>query len=217
MAVEFWTMGGGRPTSDDPAVFDGVKQAVSAEQLGYDGIVYVDSQNLVADCYVSMALAAHATTRIQLGTGVTNSYTRHAAITASAIGAIQAESRGRAHLGIGRGDSALAHLGLAPHALAPFERYLKELQEHTSAARKSRSSRATWDALGLADTPVASRVAYIRGDGTEGPSRCRGDRSASDRGSRPPRRPDQLQRRRRCGAHPVGAWTWRGRLASKQG
>ena len=141
MAVEFWTMGGGRPTSDDPAVFDGVKQAVSAEQLGYDGIVYVDSQNLVADCYVSMALAAHATTRIQLGTGVTNSYTRHAAITASAIAAIQAESRGRAHLGIGRGDSALAHLGLAPHAVGRSSATSRTCR-HIYAARKSRSSRA---------------------------------------------------------------------------
>ena len=168
MAVEFWTMGGGRPTSDDPAVFDGVKQAVSAEQLGYDGIVYVDSQNLVPDCYVSMALAAHATTRIQLGTGVTNSYTRHAAITASAIAAIQAESRGRAHLGIGRGDSALAHLGLAPHAVAPFERYLKDLQAYLRGEEVP-FEQSDVDALGMADTPVASRIGYIRAMGPKVP------------------------------------------------
>ena len=215
MAVEFWTMGGGRPTSDDPAVFDGVKQAVSAEQLGYDGIVYVDSQNLVPDCYVSMALAAHATTRIQLGTGVTNSYTRHAAITASAIAAIQAESRGRAHLGIGRGDSALAHLGLAPHAVAPFERYLKDLQAYLRGEEVP-FEQSDVDALGMADTPVASRDRLHPRDGAEGSSRCRGDGPARDRGSRSPRRPDQLQRGRRCGTHAVGAWTWRGRLASRR-
>ena len=100
MTVEFWTMGAGVPTSDDPAVFDGVQMAVQAEQMGYDGIVWVDSQNLAPDCYISMALAAHATSRIQLGTGVTNSYTRHAAITASCIATVQAESRGRAHMGL---------------------------------------------------------------------------------------------------------------------
>ena len=93
MAVEFWTMGGGRPTSSDPAVFSGVDQAIRAEELGYDGIVYVDSQNRVGDCYVALALAAHATTRLKLGTGVTNSYTRHPSITASAIAVHAARRR----------------------------------------------------------------------------------------------------------------------------
>ena len=168
MAVEFWTMGAGRPTSDDPSVFDGVQQAVRAEEIGYDGIVYVDSQNLVADCYVSMALAAHATSRIQLGTGVTNSYTRHPAITASAIGAIQAESRGRAHLGIGRGDSALAHLGLAPHAVDPFERYLAELQGYLRGEEVGFEG-GDVEALGLADTPAASRIFYMGAMGPKVP------------------------------------------------
>ena len=168
MAAEFWTMGAGRPTSDDPSVFDGVQQAVRAEQIGYDGIVYVDSQNLVADCYVSMALAAHATTRIQLGTGVTNSYTRHPAVTASAIAAIQAESRGRAHLGIGRGDSALAHLGLAPHAVAPFERYLAQLQGYLRNQEVA-FDESDVEALGLADTPSASRIYYMGAMGPKVP------------------------------------------------
>ena len=168
MAVEFWTMGAGRPTSDDPGVFDGVQQAVRAEAIGYDGIVYVDSQNLVADCYVSMALAAHATTRIQLGTGVTNSYTRHPAITASAIAAVQAESRGRAHMGIGRGDSALAHLGLAPHGVDPFERYLEQLQGYLRGEEVG-FDETDVDALGLADTPTASRIFYMGAMGPKVP------------------------------------------------
>lgn len=160
MTTEFWTMGGGRPTSDDPSVFDGVQMAVQAEQLGYDGIVWVDSQNLAADCYVSMALAAHATSRIQLGTGVTNSYTRHPAITASAIASIQAESRGRAHMGIGRGDSALAHLGLAPHGVGEFEQYLIQLQAYLRGD-EVQFGETDVEALGLADTPQASRIYYM--------------------------------------------------------
>ena len=160
MAAEFWTMGGGRPTSDDPAVFDGVQMAVEAERLGYDGIVWVDSQNLAADCYISMGLAAHATSRIQLGTGVTNSYTRHPAVTASAIATIQAESRGRAHMGIGRGDSALAHLGLAPHSVGAFERYLIQLQGYLRGEEVS-FEETDVEALGLADTPQSSRIHYM--------------------------------------------------------
>ena len=160
MAVEFWTMGGGIPTKSTIGAFDGVQMAVQAEQLGYDGIVWVDSQNLVADCYISMALAAHATERIQLGTGVTNSYTRHAAVTASCIATVQAESGGRAHMGIGRGDSALAHLGLAPHGVGAFERYLEELQTYLRGDSVEFQD-SDVDALGLADTPQASNIRYM--------------------------------------------------------
>ena len=63
----------GGPNSQD---FNAVRQAVRAEEIGYDGIVYVDSQNRYGDTYVAMALAAHATSTIKLGTGVTNSVTR---------------------------------------------------------------------------------------------------------------------------------------------
>ena len=174
MSVEFWTMGGGIPTRVAPGTsfvvgtVDGVQMAVQAEELGYDGIVWVDSQNLVADCYISMALAAHATSRIQLGTGVTNSYTRHAAVTASAIATVQAESEGRAHMGIGRGDSALAHLGLAPHGVGAFEQYLKELQTYLRGDSVS-FEQSDVDALGLADTPEASHIRYITGLGPKVP------------------------------------------------
>ena len=162
MTVEFWTSGRGRATSPDPHVFDAAKQAVRAEELGYDGITYVDSQNLASDCYIAMAVAAHATTRLKLGTGVTNSYTRHPAVTATAIATIQAESQGRAYLGIGRGDSALAHLGLAPHSVPKFERYLEQLQGYLRGDEVA-FGESDVDALGLADTPEASQIRWIGG------------------------------------------------------
>ncbi len=130
MAVEFWAMGRPYPSGHNSPDFNGVKQAIRAEEIGYDGIVYVDSQNRYGDTYVCMALAAHATSTIKLGTGVTNSFTRHPAVTASAIATVQAESGGRAYLGIARGDSALAHLGRAPHSVPEFERYLARLQAY---------------------------------------------------------------------------------------
>ena len=160
MSVEFWTSGRGRATSEDPNVFDSAKQAKRAEELGYDGITFVDSQNLAGDCYVALTVAAHATTRLKLGTGVTNSFTRHPAVTASAIASIQAESGGRAYLGIGRGDSALAHLGLAPHAVPKFERYLEQLQGYLRGDAVAFGD-SDVDALGLADTPEASQIRWI--------------------------------------------------------
>ncbi len=106
------------------------RTAQDIEAAGWDGMLVVDSQNLSGDPYVSLALAATATTRIGLGTGVTNSVTRHAAATATAITSVNRVSNGRAVLGIGRGDSALAHLGRAPARLAQFERYLRQLQTY---------------------------------------------------------------------------------------
>jgi 5,10-methylenetetrahydromethanopterin reductase len=106
------------------------RTAQETEAAGWDGLLVVDSQNLSGDPYVSLALAAVATKRIGLGTGVTNSVTRHAAATATAITSVDRISSGRAVLGIGRGDSALAHLGRAPARLKQFERYLKQLQAY---------------------------------------------------------------------------------------
>ena len=77
MTVEFWTSGTGMPVAN-------VRQALRAEDAGYDGITYVDSQNLAGDCYIALALAARATSTLKLGTGVTNSGTRDPAVTACA-------------------------------------------------------------------------------------------------------------------------------------
>jgi 5,10-methylenetetrahydromethanopterin reductase len=106
------------------------RQAQEIEAAGWRGLFVVDSQNLSGDPYVALALAATVTKRLGLGTGVTNSITRHAAATATAITSVQRLSNGRAVLGIGRGDSALAHLGRAPARLGQFERYLRQLQAY---------------------------------------------------------------------------------------
>ncbi len=98
------------------------------EDSGGDGLAVTDTQNLAGDPYSALSLAAHTTSRIGLGTATTNTITRHAAITASAITTVQVESRGRAVLGIGRGDSSLAYLGRKPASLAQFKEYLQQVQ-----------------------------------------------------------------------------------------
>ena len=101
--------------------------AARAEAAGFDGIAFTDSQNLTGDVFAGLALAAKATSRIGLATGVTNPVTRHPAATASAIATVHAISTGRAVLGIGRGDSALFQIGLEPAPLASFELFLDRL------------------------------------------------------------------------------------------
>src|SRR3569833_2327047 len=104
--------------------------AAMAEADGRDGVAFTDSQNLHGDTFVALALAAGVTTRLKLATGATNPATRLPAVVASSIATVQAESNGRAVLGIARGDSALAYLGRRPMPLADFECALAQVQSY---------------------------------------------------------------------------------------
>ncbi|HEY6984053.1 LLM class flavin-dependent oxidoreductase [Reyranella sp.] len=161
--MELWTTGVASARGS-------VRTAREIEADGWDGMLVVDSQNLSGDPYVSLALAATATTRIGLGTGVTNSVTRHAAVTATAITSVNRISDGRAVLGIGRGDSALAHLGRAPARLAQFERYLRNLQRYLRGEAVGFEEidipgdvAPPMAGLRLHDAPSASRIDWIAG------------------------------------------------------
>src|SRR3954471_8631991 len=103
-------------------------QAELAELAGWDGITFVDSQNLVGDPFVAVALAAKAADALRFATGVTNAFTRHPAALATVAATVQEESGGRFALGIGRGDTALFHLGRPPMPVAAFEREVMRLQ-----------------------------------------------------------------------------------------
>ena len=150
-AVEIWRGGFVLPSA-------AAALARATEAEGWDGLVVTDSQNLTGDPYAALCLAAHTTERIQLGTGVTNPVTRHPAVTASAIATVQAESGGRAVLGIGRGDSALAYLGQRPAPLSVFERYLQLVQGYLRGEYVDLNgfrSRLEWlPPLGLPKVPV---------------------------------------------------------------
>ena len=112
-------------TVPEPAIAEAV--ARRAEAAGWDGVAVTDSQNLTGDAFVGLAVMGRATERIGLATGVTNPVTRHPAAVATAIATVNEYSGGRAVLGIGRGDSALFHIGLEPAPVSQFERYLGQL------------------------------------------------------------------------------------------
>ena len=161
-AVEFWTPGIGVPGF-------AASRARRVEAEGWTGMGIVDSQCLSGDPYVAAALAGAATTTLKLATAVTNSATRHPAVAATAAASVQAETGGRFVLGIGRGDSALAYLGLAPAPPAQFERHLQRLQGYlrreevpfdleTDAVNGLRSS----ESLHLDNGPTVSRLRWLR-------------------------------------------------------
>jgi len=145
-----------------------LRLAREIEEAGWDGLLVVDSQNLSGDPYVALALAATVTKTLGLGTGVTNSVTREAAVTAASITSVHRVSGGRAVLGIGRGDSALAHLGRAPARLGQFERYLRHLQKYLAGESVPFDELKIPDdvappmsGLHLHDAPPASRIGWI--------------------------------------------------------
>ncbi len=107
-------------TQSVPETGHAESMAERAEQAGWDGLSLTDSQNLIGDPFIAMALGARVTEHLKFMTGVTNPATRHPAALATAIATVQEVSGGRAVLGIGRGDTALFHLGRPPMPTAQF-------------------------------------------------------------------------------------------------
>jgi 5,10-methylenetetrahydromethanopterin reductase len=105
-----------------------VSMARRAEADGFDGLGFGDTQNLAADPYIGLVLAAQATTSLRLGVRVANPVTRDAAAVAAAIATVQVESGGRAVLGVGRGDSSVSHVAGRPAPVSALESYVEALQ-----------------------------------------------------------------------------------------
>jgi 5,10-methylenetetrahydromethanopterin reductase len=150
--------------------------AEAAEEAGWTGISVTDSQNLAVDCFAVLLLAAKATTRLGLCTGVNSPGIRHPAVTACAIATLQRLSGGRAIVGIGRGDSAHAHVGRAPARVAAFERYIKVVQDYLSGRKVAfdeltfdERMASTIDTLELGDTPSDSHLTWLREDDVKVP------------------------------------------------
>lgn len=162
--VEFWRAGGS-DGFDDPA-----SAAKAAEAEGWDGQTFKDTQSIGGDPYVMMGAWAVATERLKLMTSVTNPFTRHVAVTAASIATVQAISRGRAVLGVGRGDSALAFVGRAPVNLAGFQRSLGELQALLGGGKIAFGGQTpgadapSLDTLSLGDRPTESGLDWLPAD-----------------------------------------------------
>ena len=100
---------------------------VRAEELGYTHAWMADSQMLWSDCYATLALVAHKTSSIKIGTGVAVSGTRPASVNAASIATINVLAPGRTFFGIGAGNTARRVMGLPPQRIKQFGEYLQEL------------------------------------------------------------------------------------------
>lgn len=84
-----------------------------AERLGFRSCWAADQGLDTRDIFVTLAAVAQKTSKLRLGTGITHPYTRHPAVTASAIASLDELSGGRAFLGISAGGAdTLIPMGL---------------------------------------------------------------------------------------------------------
>jgi 5,10-methylenetetrahydromethanopterin reductase len=95
---------------DEPAEFADLARWI--EELGYDDLWITDSSLHAGEVYVYATLALQATTRLRVGTAVTNPLTRHPAITANAAATLARLAPERFVCGIGVGDSPVPEIGM---------------------------------------------------------------------------------------------------------
>lgn len=136
------------------------------EAEGWDGVAFTDSPALSGDPFVAIALAASVTSSIQLSVSVTNPVTRHPAVVAATVASLHAESGGRVSLGVGRGDSALAHIGQAPASVGQLDAFIVSVQtllrgQDVEFDEPTRGGRAFADRVVHADRPSVTRLRWL--------------------------------------------------------
>lgn len=100
-----------------------------AEAYGFDVIWISDSQLIKKDAFVALTVASMETSKILVGTGVTQPVTRHVTAMTNSIAGVDDVSGGRAILGIGSGDSAVFPLGMRPASIADMRTTILQLRD----------------------------------------------------------------------------------------
>ena len=100
-----------------------------SEDLGFSHIWVGDSHLIWREAYVNMAAVALNTSKVKIGTGVTNPLTRHPSVVVSAYATLEEYSPGRMIIGIGLGDSSVETMGMKPAKLSYFEKTMQQMRE----------------------------------------------------------------------------------------
>lgn len=105
-----------------------VQLGKQAEELGFSHVWVGDSHLIWREAFVNMAAVALATSKVIIGTGVTNPVTRHPSVLASAYATLDEMAPGRFAVGIGLGDSSLETMGRKQARLAEFEEAVAQMR-----------------------------------------------------------------------------------------
>src|SRR5947208_17121995 len=110
------------------AKIDEVGYITRAENLGYSHAWITDSPMIRSNCWAVLALAAHQTRTIRLGTGVNVPGLRLAPAAANGIATINRLAPGRCFISLGTGHTGMRLLGQRPMKLEPFQEYIKAVR-----------------------------------------------------------------------------------------
>lgn len=105
-----------------------IQLAKLSEDLGFSHIWMGDSHLIWREAYINLAAVALNTSKVKLGTGVTNPITRHPSVICSALATLEEMAPGRFILGIGLGDSSVETMGMKPARLVDFEKTIHQMR-----------------------------------------------------------------------------------------
>jgi len=108
---------------------DSWKWVKRAETLGFSSAWFYDTQLLNPDVFICMALAAHETSKIRLGTGVLVPSNRIEPVTANALASLNRIAPGRIDFGVGTGFTARRTMGLGAMTLNRTRKYIQRVQQ----------------------------------------------------------------------------------------
>ena len=123
MTIQFSIHGSARTSAG------AVQRALSAEELGFETLFFADSHFNSLDPFQVMAVCATKTSRLRLGTSVTNMVYRDPTVLAGSAASLNEISAGRAILGLGTGDGPVYGLGRKATPLTRFEAGLRTIRE----------------------------------------------------------------------------------------
>lgn len=121
------------------------------DALGFEHLWLTDSSLHARNAYAYLTLASTRSTRLTLGTAVTNPLTRHPAITAASAATVDEISGGRMILGIGAGDRPLLALGMKPASVDSLRASIGAIRALWSGAH-----------VDVEDTAFTMRDAHLR-------------------------------------------------------
>ena len=105
-----------------------LKMLRQIEELGFDGAGILDSQMICRDTFVTMGLAASATSTLRLFPAVTNPFGRIPSVLAGAAQTVAEVAPGRTKFIIGTGYTSASTIGRRPATLKQMRRCIMEVK-----------------------------------------------------------------------------------------
>src|SRR5256712_1968514 len=106
-----------------------MKLIQDVEAAGFDGAGLLDSQLLCRDTFVTLGQAAAHTSRLNLFPAVTNPFSRHVSVLASAIQPVPELAPGRTRVVMGTGYTSASTIGRKPATLAEMRECITTLRK----------------------------------------------------------------------------------------